>query len=107
MNEHTVGAAGFPLNQHTKQILGTHSIQCCLIAERLRTHAGRVIPRGVETEQAYVIYWLLGLYRVHGPEWKDRALELIKAEPAEGRITPIEHSSGWQDFDKKNEMKGL
>jgi len=50
-------------------ILGRPNFWCGAKAIILRQR-GHEIPRKAEDEQAYVIYWMLNMYKLHGGRWK-------------------------------------
>jgi hypothetical protein len=57
------------LNDDTRFILGRPLFWCGSLSRDLR-ELGHDIPRKAEEEQAYVIYWMLGLYNQHGEIWR-------------------------------------
>lgn len=89
MIEHPVELRQLLDFEDVKEILGRICIHCGEIADILR-HAGQIIPRRAEDEQAAVIYYLLGQYVKHGKDWKPKAEEdlkqMITTAVAEGRF---------------------
>ncbi len=70
-----------PLDDHTRDILGTMCFQCISIATALRA-MGHDIPTKAEAEQAAVIHWKLNLYLAHGDKWREAGSQQLKAGAA-------------------------
>jgi hypothetical protein len=56
------------LNNETRFILGRPNFWCGQLSRNLR-ELGHDIPKKAEEEQAYVIYWMLGLYEQYRDTW--------------------------------------
>lgn len=59
-------------------ILGTQVFNSVLIADNLRKK-GHNIKEKTESEQAYVLFWLLSMYYEHGKDWFVKANEYLKS----------------------------
>lgn len=57
------------LNNETIFILGRPNFWCGQLSRNLR-ELGHDIPKKAEEEQAYVIYWMLGLYEQYRDTWR-------------------------------------
>lgn len=55
----------FDIDAVTTKILGMPNFICSIYARSLRNH-GHEIHNKSESEQAYVILWLLSMYKSHG-----------------------------------------
>ena len=67
------------LNDETKFILGRPNFWCGQLSRNLRK-LGHDIPKKAEEEQAYVIYWMLGLYDQYGDKWRDEFKAHLKGK---------------------------
>lgn len=65
------------LNNETRFILGRPNFWCGQLSRNLR-ELGHDIPKKAEEEQAYVIYWMLGLYEQHGDNWRSELEACLK-----------------------------
>jgi len=65
------------LNEETRFILGRPNFWCGSMAMRMR-ELGHEIPKKSEEEQAHVIHWMLGLYELHGADWREHAETYLK-----------------------------
>lgn len=70
-----------PLDDELREILGRPNFRCMQIASVLRA-AGQQIACKSEDEQAAVLYWMLGKYAAHGPDWWQHAREELAAMAA-------------------------
>lgn len=61
---------GLPLNAEVEWILGRPNFWCSSLAEALRAK-GFEIERRSEAEQAFCIYWMLGLYLKDRAGWRE------------------------------------
>lgn len=66
------------LSDDLGNILGRPNFWCGSFSRNLRD-AGHVIPKKAESEQAYVIHWMLKLYIEHGTKWAKEGDKQIKA----------------------------
>lgn len=66
-----------PMNADLLNILGRMCFQCGPIADLMRAN-GYAIPQHAEEEQAWVIYWSLGLYLEHGALWGELSDAQVK-----------------------------
>lgn len=65
------------LNDETRWILGRPNFACASLAECLR-RMGHEVKHKAEDEQAAAIHWMLGLYEVHGDNWRAVADRLLR-----------------------------
>lgn len=72
------------MNDTLQGILGRPCFACGQIAAILR-HRGAEIPRRAEDEQAYVLFWALGLYARHGDDWETVGLAEMLKSVGEGK----------------------
>jgi len=67
-----------PFDDVVQHILGLPNFTTGPIAHRLRALGIADIKPKMEAEQAYVMYWLLGLYVKHGDAWAIEADKILK-----------------------------
>jgi hypothetical protein len=60
-----------------QEILGMPNFRCSPIAHAFRAN-GEAIPPKSEAEQAFVLFWLVGLALEHGPDWRGAAAAKIE-----------------------------
>lgn len=66
-----------PFDDEVRFILGRPIFWCGSLSRDLRD-LGHEIPKKAEEEQAYVLYWMLGLYAQHGSEWRTKFEEAFQ-----------------------------
>lgn len=71
-----------PLDDELIWILGRPNFACAQLAQSLRELLEHEIAPKAEHEQAAVIHWMLGIYLEHGPQWRDRAREILREAQA-------------------------
>jgi hypothetical protein len=69
----------FPLNEHTRWILGRPNFTLMRTGHALRK-LGVDIATKAEDEQAVSIYWLLCMYERHPEDWREMATRLMRGE---------------------------
>ncbi|WP_289298252.1 hypothetical protein [uncultured Reyranella sp.] len=74
-----------PLNPDLVEILGMPNFRAGPIAHLFVAAGEEKIEPAAETEQAFVLHWLLGLYLEHGSDWKPIASEKIRTMIAKVR----------------------
>jgi len=67
----------FLQSAEAQEVLGLMNFQTCPLADVFRA-VGVAIPRKVESEQAHVLAWLLGLAAEHGAAWHDASAKQIE-----------------------------
>jgi hypothetical protein len=69
----------FPLNEHTRWILGRPNFTLAGVFRKLRD-MGVEIATKAEDEQAVSIYWMLCLHERHGDDWRVEGDKVLNGE---------------------------
>lgn len=81
-------------------ILGQLVFKTGPIAHRLRK-LGMDIPTKCEREQAFVLYWLLSLYKEHGEKWPVAVTEFLKIKKEESFSNAVRSDADKSDSTKQ------
>lgn len=84
----------FPLNEHTRWILGRPCFTLASVFRKLR-EIGVEIATKAEDEQAVSIYWMLCLWERHGGTWHEEAVNILGGEKTCHRTACRKAGAAW------------